>query len=185
MKSFIHNAALALLLAAVAPAAFGNGGTIPLRLGNGGTNPLRMNGNAISMNGVQQVPAQMAITQVTRAEMSPAQGATLVCQIAGQNVSKHAAQGTVAVDSGNYTVKGICFNHDNNAMEIVAERGAGQTLERTYMTGPLLVEEPRSFAGRLVVNGSSPHSGRYNFDIRCPEGRRDDGEGHYELVPQD
>jgi hypothetical protein len=109
------------------------------------------------------VSATLTLTQATPAEMSPADGAALLCQVAG-NVSKHAAEGTITVGPNTFAVLGICFNHETRAMEVIAEGGPAG---RSFMTGPLLVDEPQTFSGRIVVNGGN--GGRYNFELRSTQ----------------
>ena len=172
MKKIAQGFALALTIwgASALPGLSLPGGTLPLKLGNGGTLPLSMSGEAATMsaNG-SQVTAQMVLTQVTQDPMSDAQGATLVCQLQGANISKHAAHGSITLGDGQYAVKGICYSHDNSTMEIVGERlTSGSVLERSFMTGSLSSELPHDFSGRMVINGTSPHAGRYTFAIRCP-----------------
>lgn len=165
MKRILTIASLSLgLTALLNTLAFASSeGTLPLRLrGSEGTLPLRMSGQAQSMAGAGQVPAQMLLTNATQTAMSSAVGANLRCQLAG-NVSKHAAQGTITVASGTFSVAGICYDHDSKVMEVVGVRAGGG--EQSFMAGQLVGETPREFSGRLTVSGSAP--ARYTFAVRA------------------
>lgn len=144
------------------------GGTLPLRLRSGGTLPLKLNGEAIS--GPSRVGTQITITRATADALAGNAANAVSCQLAGAEVSKHSAQGTVLVGLAQFTIKGICFDHASQQMEVVAERrGVGNAIEQSFLAGSLVAPEPRSFAGRLVVTGATPPAGNYSFSTRTVE----------------
>lgn len=173
MKSFLMTARVALTLTvlAAAPAMAAGTGTLPLKINAGtGTLPLKMSGVAQSMvTPGSTVQTQMVLTQASQPAMDPASAAGLNCKLAG-DVSKHAAQGTITVASGTYTVVGICYNGDTKVMEVVGRRSGGA--EESFLTGQLLVETPKKFSGRLTVAGATAQAGRYTFDIKCNDANR-------------
>lgn len=142
------------------------GGTLPLRLRAGGTLPLKLGGEATS-NANSRIATQITITQATAESLSGSAGAALNCQTDNADVSKHAARGTVLVGLVQFAIKGICFNHVTQQMEVVAERGAGTGIERSFLAGSLTAPEPRAFAGSLVVTGATPPAGSYSFSTRA------------------
>jgi hypothetical protein len=146
-------------------------GVLPLRMPSDGVLPLRLNGEANTMtpNSVAtHLPTQIVITQALQMPMSAPQAAALVCQQPESQVSKHVATGTVGFAGALYVIKGICYNHSNSNMEVVAERTlGGNAVEQSSLVGVLPSEHPAQFAGRLVVNGSSDRAGRYSFDTHA------------------
>lgn len=170
MKRILAAAGLTLGLSALLNTlAFASSeGTLPLKLrGSEGTLPLRMSGQAQNVANPGQVPAQMILTQATQPALDPVSGANLHCQLAGNNVSKHSAQGTITVASGTFTVTGICYNHDTKVMEVVGVRGGAGGVEQSFMSGQLLVETPKEFSGRLTVAGTAP--AHYTFAVKCDD----------------
>lgn len=139
-------------------------GTLPLRRPGDGTWPLRLSGEAVA--GTHHLATQINLTSATSSALLGVPASLLSCHMTGANLSKHAAQGTVLVGLAQYTIKGICYNHDTDEMEVVAERhGAGATVERSFMAGALPGPEPSSFAGRLTITGSTPPAGSYTFNV--------------------
>ena len=106
--------------------------------------------------------ASVTVTQAVAQAMGAGEGVT--CQLSGEHVSKHVARGIVVVGSSTYTLKGICYDHATNYMELVSERPG----ELSSMTGALASAAPREFSGRLVVTGPSPS--RYSFALRNLDG---------------
>lgn len=155
-----------LVALSVAPGALGDDierdGVLPLR---DGVLPLRLNGSATQ--GANRLATQVNLTTANQNPLAGSQANALVCQITGVNLSKHAATGTVLVGLAQYTIKGICYNHDTAEMEVVAERPG--LSDRSFMAGPLTSPEPRAFAGRLTITGSSPPAGRYQFAVRSEQ----------------
>lgn len=136
-------------------------GTLPLRLPSDGTLPLRLTGDAVDQSAGSRVATNVTITQAERRAMPEPQRPSLVCQLNSQHVSKHTAKGTIVVSGATYQVKGICYDHSNKNMEIVAAKGAA---EKSFMIGTLPNPEPTSFTGSLIVNGQT--TTRYQFAVR-------------------
>lgn len=145
-------------------------GTLPLRLPSDGTLPLRLRGNSGLLPGGQMLTTQITITRATAPALPPAQRASLVCQVDNVNVSKHAAAGTIVVGDQTFTLKGICYDHATNNMELVGERrGVGQTVVQSFMIGLLPAAEPRQFQGRMTINGQAQTAQRFTFDVSRAE----------------
>lgn len=137
-------------------------GTLPLRLPSDGTLPLRLAGDAVSQVAGSRVNTNLTINQAERRAMPVAQRNSLVCQLNGDKVSKHAARGTVVISGANYQIKGICYDHSNKNMEIVAAKGSG---DKSFLIGQLRNPEPTSFSGSLILDGTTTL--RYQFAIRA------------------
>lgn len=136
-------------------------GTLPLRLPSDGTLPLRLAGDAVSQGAGSRVNTDLTITQVERRAMPVAQRGSLVCQLNGDKVSKHTARGTIVISGVTYQIKGICYDHSNKDMEVVAARSSN---DKSFMIGQLPNPEPTSFSGSMILDGTS--TVRYQFDIR-------------------
>lgn len=146
----------------------GNDGTLPLRLPNDGTLPLRLNGAANSLLGGGQLPTHVTITQAQAQALSASQSNNLRCQLSGEDVSKHAAQGNLLVGSAAYTIRGICYDGSSRNMEIVADRAQSDGFEQSFMTGVLSSDQPQEFQGRMTIVAGAPLGGRYNFSVKAP-----------------
>jgi hypothetical protein len=136
-------------------------GTLPLRLPSDGTLPLRLGGEAIQ--GLNRVATQITISSAVTQALSGVAASSFTCQIAGENVSKHAASGSVLVGLVQYNIKGICFDADTHKMEVVAQRAG--SADRSFLAGTLANPEPRAFSGRLTVTGDG--AGSYSFSTQC------------------
>jgi hypothetical protein len=134
-------------------------GTLPLRLPGDGTLPLKLSGDATAAGA--RVNTSVSITSVEQRALPLQQRASLLCQIASADVSKHAASGNVVVSGVNYSIKGICYDHVSKNMEIVATKGSSET---SFMIGKLGSAELTAFSGKLIVNGSTSTS--YQFAVK-------------------
>ncbi len=144
----------------------GSDGTLPLRLPSDGTLPLRLRGNSGALPGGQMLVTQITISRATQAAMDPVTAGTLRCQNEANSVSKHAAGGTIVVGDQTFTLKGICYDHTTNNMELVGERrGTGQTVVQSFLIGLLPAAEPRQFQGRMTISGQAPAAQRFTFDV--------------------
>ena len=113
---------------------------------------------------------QVTITRATQAAMDPVTAGALHCQNESDSVSKHAAAGQVQVGDQIFTLKGICYDHTTNTMELVGERrGVGQTVVKSFMIGLLPAAEPRQFQGRMTISGQAPAAQRFTFDVSRTE----------------
>ncbi len=133
-------------------------GTLPLRLPGDGTLPLKLSGDATAAGA--RVNTSVSITSADRRALPLQQRASLTCQTANADVSKHAAAGTVVVSGVTYSIKGICYDHRSKNMEIVATKG---TSDSSFMIGKLGSPELTAFSGRLILNGSA--SASYQFAV--------------------
>jgi len=134
-------------------------GTLPLRLPGEGTLPLKLSGDATSAG--TKVNTSVAITTADRRALPVHQRASLACQIESDDTSKHSAKGNVVVSGVTYSIKGICYDHKNKNMEIVAMNGATNT---SFMIGKLGSPELTTFNGRLIVSGRASTS--YQFAVK-------------------
>ena len=135
-------------------------GTLPLRLPGDGTLPLKLTGEAQA--GATKVATTVTITRANKAPLAGASAAAFACQIAGADITKHHAEGTVLVDTESYAIVGICYDQNIDKMEVVAERG-GAT--RSFISGALRTPEPAALSGDMTVLGASPHAGKYEVDL--------------------
>lgn len=154
---------LALLIAILkTPGAFARAGdgSLPLMLPGDGSLPLKLSGEASS--GANHLATKITLTSATQDALEGGAADALSCHMSGANVSKHAATGTVLIGLAQYSVKGICYNHDTEVMEVVAARGGN---ERSFLAGGLTNPEPQAFSGNLTVMGSST-AGNYSFSLQ-------------------
>jgi hypothetical protein len=140
-------------------------GTLPLRLptnASGGTLPLKLSGESQTMGAPNATLATLVtVTAATQAALPQSATGQLRCQSEGDDISKHAAQGTVLVGDLLYTLRGICYNQTTHAMELVANRGGGA---QSFMVGALEATTPAGFSGRMTIVGTQ--AGRYVFDTQ-------------------
>jgi len=134
-------------------------GTLPLRLPGDGTLPLKLSGNATAAG--SQVVTSVSIISASRRALPTQDRASLTCQIANSDVSKHSAKGSVIVSGTTFSIKGICYDHKTKNMEIVANKGVS---ESSFMIGKLSNPDLTAFSGRLIINGSPSTS--YQFAVK-------------------
>ncbi len=138
----------------------GSDGTLPLQLPNSGTLPLKLSGSATA-NGHSAVTTSVTVTS---AAAQPSALGAIGCQTAGASVTQHAASGMIQVANASYLIKGICFDHGSNTLEIVGANAGGAS----SLAAPLATAVPPELNGRLVITGAGANAGHYLFDLRGP-----------------